>query len=313
MIVDNQILDWLRDGDVSLQYQVHQHLLGKDRPDLQSRIATEGWGRQYLAARGANGHWGKGFYQPKWTSTHYTLLDLRNLGILPGNPECRATAEMVLRENKGGDGGINPAKTTGYSDVCVTGMALNYCSYFRAEEAQLRSMVDFLLSQQMPDGGFNCYSNSIGAVHSSVHTSLSVLEGILEYGKNGYAYRIKELQGAAAESQEFLLVHKLFRSHRTGAVIRPAFKRFHYPSRWFYDILRAMVYFSEAGTGYDPRMQDALDIIRSKRGKDGKWKLAAHYPGQQHFQMDNAGKPSRWITLWALKVLKSIPFEAKEI
>ena len=300
----NHLLSWLLDGDVSIQYQVHRDLLGDERVDLRKRIASEGWGKQFLAARRPDGHWGRSFYQPKWISTHYTLLDLKNLGIMPDQVTCRESVKMVLDENKGTDGGINPARTTTYSDVCVTGMVLNYAAYFGSDEAQLHSIIDFLLDQHMPDGGFNCHSNSIGAVHSSVHTTLSVLEGILEYRKNGYAYRKKELQGAAAASQEFLLVHKLFRSHRTGAVIRPAFKRFHYPSRWFYDILRAIVYFSEAGTEYDHRMQDALDIIVSKRNAEGKWKLAAPYPGQVHFEMEKSGQPSRWITLQALKAMK---------
>ena len=159
----------------------------------------------------------------------------------------------------------------------------------------------------MPDGGFNCHSNTVWAVHSSVHTTLSVLEGIREYRVHGYPYRTAELQEAAAAAHEFLLAHRLFRSHRTGQVIRPAFLRFHYPCRWFYDILRAMAYFARAGIPYDERMQDALDIIRSKRGRDGNWKLAAHYPGQQHFLMEEAGQPSRWITLRALVAL--IPYE----
>ena len=133
------------------------------------------------------------------------------------------------------------------------------------------------------------------------------MEGIREYIERGYSYRVSELKEAAAASHEFMLVHRLFRSHRTGAVIRPAFLRFHYPCRWFYDILRAMVYFAGAGVPYDKRMQDAMAIIASKRKKDGTWKRAAHHPGQQHFLMEESGKPSRWNTLRAMVVL--IPYE----
>ena len=97
-------------------------------------------------------------------------------------------------------------------------MLLNYSSYFNTPKENLKSVVDFLLSQKMPDGGFNCFSNRQGAVHSSLHTTLSVLEGISEYEKNGYTYRLKELIKSKKQAIEFILIHKLFRSHRTGAV-----------------------------------------------------------------------------------------------
>ena len=133
------------------------------------------------------------------------------------------------------------------SDVCVNGMFLNYAAYFGADEEALKSVVDFILSQHMPDGGFNCHSNRIGAVHSSLHTTLSVAEGILEYARNGYRYRLADLEKARRRSDEFMLVHKLYQSHRTGKTINPGMLRIPYPPRWYYDILRALDYFRLAG------------------------------------------------------------------
>lgn len=156
----------------------------------------------------------------------------------------------------------------------------------------------------MKDGGFNCQSNKKGAVHSSLHSTLSVLEGIFEYQYNGYTYRIAELRQARSSSQEFILLHRLFRSDRTGAIINSNFLRLHYPPRWYYDILRAMDYFQLAKVPYDGRMNEALDIIYNKKNKDGLWNLPGNYPGQIHFEMERAGKPSRWNTLRALRVLK---------
>lgn len=303
-MINKEILAWLIEGDVSIQYQVHRDLLGINKPALQHKIESEGWGLQFLNARKPNGHWGLGFYQPKWTSTHYTLLDLKNLNISPNNKLIKETLQLIFEKEKAKDGGIKPIGTTQTSDVCINGMVLNYACYFNTEENLVRSVVDALLAQKMEDGGFNCQSNRKGATHSSLHTTLSVLEGILEYERNGYTYRLDELRKAKLESQEFILIHHLFRSDKTGNIIHPNFLKLYYPCRWYYDILKAMAYFQSANARYDQRMDDAMDLIISKRTKDGSWKLAAAHPGQTHMAMEQAGKPSRWNTLRALRILK---------
>ena len=168
----------------------------------------------------------------------------------------------------------------------------------------LQSIVDFILTQQMPDGGFNCQFNQGGAVHSSLHSTISLLEGIHEYAANGYTYRLAELQTAAAQSREFILQHRLYRSDHSGEIINKRFLMLSYPSRWFYDILRALDYFQTAGMPYDPRMQDALDVLRQKQRQDGTWPVQAKHAGQVHFDMEKTGGPSRWNTLRALRVLQ---------
>jgi hypothetical protein len=297
------VIKWLLEGDVSIQYQVYRDLLGFDRADLRQRITREGWGAAFLAARNPDGYWTERYYQPKWTSAHYTLLDFKILEPEPGNPLIYKTLQRVFTEEKSDDGGINPANSIAQSDVCVNGMVLNFAAYFRVDEKFLESVIDFLLSQHMSDGGFNCQSNRSGAKHSSMHTTLSVLEGLLEYERNGYTYRLPEILQAQYAAREFLLMHRLFRSDRTGKIIQERFLRFPHPCRWYYDILRAMDYFQLAGVSYDTRMNDALKVILRKRTKEGTWKLAAAYPGQVHFVMEQAGKPSRWNTLRAMRVL----------
>lgn len=301
---NNSVVQWLLEGDVSIQYQVHRDLLGTRRPDLQQRIACEGWGSAFLSKRLENGHWGQKFYQPKWTSTHYTLLDLKNLAIDPAQPQIRDTIELVFQQEKGPDGGIRPIGEAKASDVCINGMFLNYASYFGAREEDLRTVVDFLLSQHMADGGYNCESNRKGCVHSSLHSTLSVIEGIWEYFSNGYTYRLDELQHTAATSREFILMHRLFKSDKTGLVIDPRMTLLSYPCRWRYDILRAFDYFQQAGIAYAPRMDDALAIVQEKRFADGRWPLQGKHPGAFHFEMEKAGKPSRWNSLRALRVLR---------
>ncbi len=303
MIDERQIIDWLLEGDVSIQYQVHRDLLATEKPHLQERIATEGWGAQFLSFRKQEGHWGQRFYQPKLISTHYTMLDLKNLAISQNNNEIRQSISQVIQSLKASDGGISPFGTEKKCDVCVNGMFLNYAAYFKTKEEKLKSIVDFLLSEHMKDGGFNCNSNWKGAIHSSVHSTISVLEGILEYAKHGYRYRLEELQETQDKSRTFLLQHKLFRSDRTGNIIDKKMLMLSYPSRWKYDILRALDYFQFAGINYDPRMRDALDILTKKRRKDKKWPVQAKHPGQTHFDMEKTGGPSRWNTLRALRVL----------
>ena len=304
-VVDyRQLIAWLLEGDVSIQYQVNRDLLSSERPDLRERIATEGWGARFLSFRKKEGHWGQRFYQPKWISTHYTLLDLKNLAISPNNKPIRDSISQVLQSLKGPDGGILPIGAEKKSDVCVNGMFLNYAAYFGMGEESLGSIVDFLITEQLEDGGFNCNSNTRGASHSSMHSTISVLEGILEYVKNGYQYRLEELQKAAEESRLFLLQHSLFRSDRSGEVIDKRWLMLSYPSRWKYDVLRALDYFQKAGINYDPRMQDALDLLKKKRRNDQKWPVQAKHPGQTHFEMEQTGGPSRWNTLRALRVLR---------
>ncbi len=252
-----QIIDWLLEGDVSIQYQVHRDLLSIERLDLRNRIALEGWGALFLSKRRPDGHWGIKFYRPKWTSSHYTLLDLRNLSIAPDHPEIRESLEMIVTTEKGKDGGISPAST----------------------------------------------------VHSSLHTTLSVLEGITIYERNGYKYRLDELREACQSSLEFKLLHRLFLSDRTGEIINHDFLRFSFPCRWRYDILRGLDYMQYAGRDWDDRMNPAIQVLLKKKSKDLTWNMPARHPGQVHFDMETAGKPSRWNTLRALRVLKNFKIE----
>lgn len=249
-----------------------------------------------------NGHWGRSFYQPKWTSTHYSLLELKHLNGFKTEGIERAI-DIILRENIEADGGVNPHRSVPISDVCINGMALDYMCWFEAAEKRLESIVDFIISQHMDDGGFNCRFNFSGAVHSSLHSTLSVLEGIRTYEEKGYGYRLKELLEIEKKGREFILEHRLYKSDKTGEIISKSFLMLSYPSRWKYDILRALTYFESAGIPYDERMDDALDVLVSKRRKNGTWPVQAKHPGEVHFDMEKTGSNSRWNTLRALKVL----------
>ncbi|MFI7545171.1 hypothetical protein [Actinoplanes sp. NPDC049599] len=220
---------------------------------------------------------------------------------MPRTP--RATVTLILGTEKGRDGGLNPSNSINQSDVCVNGMALTYTAYFGADEQQLVSIVDFLLRWQLPDGGFNCRANRSGARHSSVHTTVSVIEGITEYQRSGYRYRLDHLVTARAEAAEFLLRHRMHRGERSGEAIHPEFTRLHHPARWHYDILRGLDAPARPGVTYDDRLDDALSLLTSRRHADGRWRATRAYPGATHVPPDKSGQPSQWITLMATRVL----------
>lgn len=303
----DRIIEWLMKGDPSVRYQVMRDLIGSPDELLKkerNRIENEGWGAEFLSRAKPDGGWGMRYYQPKWISTHYTLLDLKNLGINPDVKIIHKSIDKMFRLPKGKDGGLNIGITVPYSDVCVNGMMLNVASYFKRDEMELREFIDFLLKIRMSDGSWNCEYYIDGTHHSSLHTTISVLEGLNEYIKNGYSYRIDEIKTSMVEAHGFILRHRLYKSDKTGEIIDRRMAMLSYPSRWKYDILRCMDYFRDAGVEYDNRMDDAVSAIKSKRRKDGLWPVQSKHPGKVHFEMEKTGGPSRWNTLRALRVLQ---------
>jgi len=213
--------------------------------------------------------------------------------------------KQVLDAGKAEDGGIPLGPSTSHhSDVCVNGMFLNYASYFHAPEEDLCSIVDSILAEIMPDGAFNCRSTRSGAVHSSLHSTISVLEGLYEFRKSGFTYRMNEVMQSIKSSEDFILQHRLYLSDHSGAIISKDFLKLPYPGRWKYDILRALDYFQYSHKKWDGRMKEALNELLKKRKNNGTWNVQAAHPGQVHFVMEKAGTASRWNTLRALRVLK---------
>jgi hypothetical protein len=209
---------------------------------------------------------------------------------------------MILTQNIAKDGGITHRVDHPTSEVCITGMFLNVACYFKAPEEKLRSIIDYLLGTQLKDGGFNCRYAQKGTHHSSVHTTLSVCEGLWEYEKNDYAYRLDEVRQKRQESEEFLLCHKLFKSDKTDDIISDTFLKMSWPYHWSYDVTRALEYFVKSDHPYDPRMQEALDWL-SAQGKDGVWPLNPKRSGQYFFTMEKVSRRSKINTLRAVAIL----------
>jgi hypothetical protein len=310
----NNALQWLLEGDPAIRWQALRDLAGAaDRTVEQERrkVSRLGWGARFLAMQDPDGKWAggespdSGLYSPKWTSTTYTMLTLRDFGLSPTSAAARKPCKLLLDGGLRSDGGLNygtSAKWQDRGETCVTGMGLSIVSYFQYDDARLDTLASHLLEQQMPDGGWNCRRAS-GATHSSMHTTISVLEGMRHYEL--YRKRkVRAVRAAQLRGREFLLEHRLFRSHRTGEVIKPAFIRFSFPPRWHYDVLRALDYFQAVNAPRDPRLADAIDIVHRRRLADGSWPLQNLYRGKTYFEMEQPGKPSCWNTLRALRVLQ---------
>ena len=271
-----------------------------------SSICAIGWGARLLAKQDPAGAWatGKsgdgGLYSPKWISTTYTMLLLRDFGLLPA-ARTRRACRLLLDQGLQRDGGINYG-WRGRSETCITGMVLSILSFFEHDDDRLATLAGHLLDQQMPDGGWNC-QRPFGATHASVHTTISVLEALRHFERR-QPPNVQAVRAAQRRGREFLLVHRLFRSHRTGEIIKPIFLRFSFPPRWHYDILRALDYFQAVGAPRDRRLTEAIDIVRGAPDKDGRWPLHNCYKGKTYFELERLGAPSRWNTLRALRVLK---------
>jgi hypothetical protein len=309
---DDKVSRWLLEGDPAIRWQVLRDVVGAAETTVaraRQKVAREGWGARLLALQDPEGTWAGGLssdgglYSPKWTSTTYTMLLLRDFGLPATNRQARKACELLLDQGLQRDGGINlEIWGRGRSETCVTGMILSILSHYEYDDDRLDTIAEHLLEQQMPDGGWNCRRWQ-GATHASVHTTISALEGLRLYELHRKR-KLRAVRNAQERGREFLLVHRLFRSHRTGEIIKPIFVRLSFPPRWHYDILRALDYFQAVGAPRDERLADAIDIVRSKQGEDGCWRLENAYRGKTYFELERLGTASRWNTLRALRVLK---------
>src|SRR5262252_993456 len=185
-------IEWLLEGDPAIRWQVLRDLVAATESKVageRAKVASEGWSARLLAKQDPAGTWAggatpdAGLYTPKWISTTYTLLLLRDFGLSPKNRQVAKACRLLLEHGLQRDGGVNYgtwAKWTGRGETCVTGMVLSILSYFKYQDDRLDTLADHLLEQQMPDGGWNCRRYQ-GATHSSVHTTISALEGLRFY------------------------------------------------------------------------------------------------------------------------------------
>ena len=305
------VIDWLLDSDPSIRWQVMHDLLDAPADEVaaeRSRIATEGWGARLLALRDEDGQWAGGACFPAdfdwatisqgqpWTSTYPTLDLLREFGLDPGSKQA-VEAVALVRDNCRWEHAGQPF-WEGEVEPCINGRTAAIGAYFGVD---VRPIVDRLLDEQLDDGGWNCEVEN-GSVRSSFHTTMCVLEGLLEHERRTGDARATD---ARRRGEGYLLERRLFRRLSTGDVVDPRWLELSFPTHWHYDVLRALDYFRAVGDPPDERIDEAVESVRSKQQPDGRWLLENTHPGDVHFALeDGDGRPSRWNTLRALRVLR---------
>jgi hypothetical protein len=316
------VIEWLMDSDPAIRWQVMRDLTDAPAAAVaaeRARVAGEGWGARLLSLQREDGQWEggvptfsspewadwwhamaaerKGTLFPEWTSTTWSLTLLRAFGLDPASPQARRAVSLV-REHCQWEHDGEPF-FAGEVEPCINGRAVAIGAYFGED---VRGIVDRLLGEQMSDGGWNCEQER-GSTRGSFNSTIEVLDGLLEYERaSGDA---AEVRAARQRGEEYLLERRMLRRLSTGEVIDPAWTRFSYPTYWHYDVLRGLDYLRATGAVPDERVAETIDLVESKRDADDRWSLENPHPGRLHFAMDEGeGRPSRWNTLRAMRVLR---------
>jgi len=306
------VLEWLLDSDPAIRWQVLRDLVHAPAEVVEAeraRTPVQGWGARLLELQGEDGQWAGGACFPArsfnwreenqgqpWISTLPTLQLLHDLGVDPRYDRIQRAVALVKDHCRWEHAG--QPFFSGEVEPCINGRTVTLGVYFGLD---MDGLVERLLREQLEDGGWNCEAEN-GSVRSSFATTINVLEGLLahEHATGGSAESI----AARRRGEEYLLERRLFRRRSTGEVVNPEWLQFSFPIRWHYDVLRALEYFRSVGDAPDPRVDEAIDLLRAKRQPDGVWLLENTHPGRIHFALeDGDNRPSRWNTLRAMRVL----------
>jgi len=293
------VMKWLLDSDPAIRWQVMRDLTEEDEPAVaaeRSRVATEGWGARLLDSQSPRGQWGAD-KDRGWMTTVHTLTLLKDLGADPESGQVRRAVDRVRQHVTWYQLDGRPY-FDGETEPCINGRILATGAYFGEPSKRL---LDRLLGEQLPDGGWNCEAPKSQC--SSFHSTICVLEGLLEYEKA--CGRLPPVTKARARAQNYLLQRRMFRSLKTGEVIDRSWTRFQFPPSYHYDVLRGLDYLRSAGVKPDERVAEAIDIVNERRHQNGVWPLNRIDPRRFTFDMEpGVGKRSHWNTLRALRVLK---------
>ncbi len=292
-------IKWLLDSDPAIRRHVMTDLIDAPPHAIaaeRSRVATEGWGAKLLARQSPSGKWGGSKEDRGLLITFYSLVLLKDLGLDPASKAARRMTARVGRLRFKWHN--NRAFFDGETEPCINGRILGAGAYFKEPNDTLANQ---LLGEQLEDGGWNCEAPK--SPRSSFHTTICVLEGLLEYERAGG--KSSAVTKARKRAENYLLERGLFRSLRTGEILNKRWLRFSFPTFWHYDVLRGLDYFREAGSKPDSRVREAIEIVIERRHQNGRWPINLLHPEYIPLKMETAvGSASRWNTLRALRVLR---------
>ena len=316
MTVDARVLEWLLDSDPALRWQVQRDLAGEP-PEVwaatRARIATEGHGAALLAKQDADGQWASGAFFPAgffdtseaeepgqpWTATTWVLKDLREWGL--DRAALAGTAERLAVNSRWEYDDL--PYWGGEVDVCINSYTLAAGAWLGAD---VTSLAAWFPAHRLADGGWNCEAEEGDSTRSSFHSTLNAVRGLLAYERTTGDTSTRD---ARHGGEEYLLTRRLLYRASTGELVGDFAVRFVYPNRHRYSALAALDHFREASlfdaTAPDPRLADAVDVVRAARQPDGTWLQTAPLPGRTWFDVDAPeGQPSRWLTLIGTRVLE---------
>ncbi len=313
------IVGWLLEPtQPSVRYVTLVGLLDRSERDPDVReartaIPLRGWARDILESQRPEGHWEsrRDLYRPKYTATIWRLIVLADLGMTAADPRVQKPCDMFLSEYARKDGGFDvPGSKWARSELCLTGnlaRTLERCGL--GDDPRVRSAFGWLVDHQMEDGGWHCfYEKAFG------RGTLDAWEGLYAYAFLPVAKRTPQIRRSIERGAEFFLERRLLQQ---GKKYVP-WTRSHYPVHYYYDFLVGLDMLTRLGYGGDPRLRPALELLEKKRRPDGTWALDKIHPDlglgagyrfprkPKRFALETEGKPSKWITLTALQVLKRV-------
>jgi hypothetical protein len=318
---DTHVIQWLLEqNQPAARYHTLVDLLERkeDDPEVRaahSRIARVGWANDQLRAQGSKGFWEARepktveewvdfLYYPKFLSTNWRALVLSDLGVDATNPRIKKLANLIFEYKLRRGSPFNFF----YEEACISANTARMMTRFGyAEDLRVQKLFDWLLEDQREDGGWNCSQGTPG--------TLDAWEPLAAFAALPKAMRSPKMEEAISRGAEFYLERKLFEEGRPYA----PWLRLHYPNHYFYDILVGLDVLTQLGFGGDRRLRPALKILREKRRGDGSWLMERSQPDTAPaanvrpkeakitpLVIERPGRPSKWITLRALRVLKRV-------
>ena len=314
--VDQRVLDWLlEENQPCSQYFTLRDILGysENHPDVKSarsKIAKKGWAHDILKGQQPKGNWEqrKDLYRPKYTATNWRALVLSDLGLNSSNKQVAKAASLFFSD------WLDESKENVFNDeVCVVGNTARMLTKFGyGKDPRVKRLYKRLLDIQKEDGGWHCFKSNKGTL--DCWEALAAFEAIPKQSRS------RKINRSIERGAEFYLERHLCKEGKTTYL---PWLRFHYPNHYYYDILIGLDLLTKFGYSKDQRLKESLAILEKKKSSNGTWIVEkthpdlgsranfspANFPPNMNiipFEIEEERKPSKWITIKALSILKRL-------